>query len=220
MIVISIIFNFSSRCSRSSADPGTPIKPPGEDEIQTISAGVIRNNLSAHSENGGVGKFSYDNSDPSASRLKEPWENTVERTRKFSPYGHLPGWKLHSCIVKCGDDLRQEVVATQLLKLFQNIWSEEGLELWLRPFNVVVASDDCGFIELIPNTVSLHQIRKQSKMPLQGYFIQEFGPVTSEHFLSAQKNFVHSLAAYSLFCYFVQVKDRHNGNILLDNLGE
>jgi phosphatidylinositol kinase/protein kinase (PI-3 family) len=30
---------------------------------------------------------------------------------------------------------------------------------------------------------------------------------------------VESLAAYSLFCYFVQVKDRHNGNILVDGEG-
>ena len=54
---------------------------------------------------------------------------------------------------------------------------------------------------------------------LRAYFQQEFGNAQSENFLEAQKNFVHSLAAYSLFCHFIQVKDRHNGNILLDGEG-
>lgn len=32
-------------------------------------------------------------------------------------------------------------------------------------------------------------------------------------------NFLYSLVGYSLVCYFLQVKDRHNGNILLHRNG-
>lgn len=41
------------------------------------------------------------------------------RIREASPYGHLPHWRLLSVIVKCGDDLRQELLASQVLQQLQ-----------------------------------------------------------------------------------------------------
>lgn len=85
----------------------------------------------------------------------------------------------------------------------------EHLPLWVQPYHILVTSPDSGMIEPVVNAVSLHQIKKNSKMSLLEYFLHEFGTANSEEFLSAQKNFVQSCAAYSLVCYFLQVKDRY-----------
>lgn len=78
--------------------------------------------------------FNHDPEDPSAAVLKEPWEQKQKRIRSSSPYGHLASWRLLAAIVKCGDDLRQEMLASQLLMMLQKVWQEERLPLWLRPY--------------------------------------------------------------------------------------
>lgn len=172
-----------------------------------VAAGEIRRRLT-ESLNTPKSTFTRDPEDPSAAALKEPWEQKVSRIRDSSPYGQLPGWRLVAAIVKCGDDLRQELMAYQFLATLQSIWEQERVPLWIRPYKILVTSAEAGLIEPILNTVSLHQVKKHSKMSLLEYFVQEFGPQSSEEFLNAQRNFVRSCAGYSIVSYLIQVKDR------------
>ncbi|XP_042279959.1 phosphatidylinositol 4-kinase beta [Thunnus maccoyii] len=183
-----------------------------------IAAGDIRRRLSEQLAQTPT-TFKRDPEDPSAVALKEPWEEKVRRIREGSPYGHLPNWRLLSVIVKCGDDLRQELLAFQVLQQLKSIWEQERVPLWIKPYKILVLSSDSGMIEPVMNAVSLHQVKKHSQLSLLDYFLQEHGAPTTEAFLTAQRNFVQSCAGYSLICYLLQVKDRHNGNILLDAEG-
>uniref|UniRef100_A0A3Q3N712 Phosphatidylinositol 4-kinase beta n=1 Tax=Labrus bergylta TaxID=56723 RepID=A0A3Q3N712_9LABR len=205
----------SDNISQFSVDSITSLESK---EPTFIAAGDIRRRLSenlAHTPT----SFRRDPEDPSAVALKEPWEEKVRRIREASPYGHLLNWRLLSVIVKCGDDLRQELLAYQVLRQLQSIWQQERVPLWIKPYKILVMSSDSGMIEPVLNAVSLHQVRKQSQLSLLDYFLQEHGSFTTEAFLTAQRNFVQSCAGYSLICYLLQVKDRHNGNILLDSEG-
>lgn len=49
--------------------------------------------------------------------------------------------------------------------------------------------------------------------------LQIYKEIFGNRFEEAQKNFIESLAGYSLFNYLMQVKDRHNGNILISDEG-
>ncbi|XP_063984723.1 phosphatidylinositol 4-kinase beta isoform X1 [Diachasmimorpha longicaudata] len=197
-----------SQLSQDSSDSREPIFVPGD----------IKRRLSEMAATPST-TFSHDPEDPSAAVLKEPWELKQRRIRTSSPYGHLASWRLLAAIVKCGDDLRQELLASQLLEMLGKIWQEENVPLWLRPYKILCLSNDSGLIEPILNTVSLHQIKKHCQLTLLQYFEREFGSVNSEEFSVAQRNFLQSCAAYCLICYLIQVKDRHNGNILLHSDG-
>jgi phosphatidylinositol 4-kinase len=58
---------------------------------------------------------------------------------------------------------------------------------------------------LTGNDLQNIQVKKNSKMSLLEYFLQEFGALNSEEFLSAQRNFVQSCAAYCIVSYLIQV---------------
>ncbi|XP_039219267.1 phosphatidylinositol 4-kinase beta isoform X2 [Crotalus tigris] len=208
----------TSSCDNISQFSVDSITSQESKEPVFIAAGDIRRRLSeqlAHTPT----SFKRDPEDPSAVALKEPWQEKVRRIREGSPYGHLPNWRLLSMIVKCGDDLRQELLAFQVLKQLQAIWEQERVPLWIKPYKILVISADSGMIEPVVNAVSIHQVKKQSLLSLLDFFLQEHGQYTSEGFLTAQRNFVQSCAGYCLVCYLLQVKDRHNGNILLDAYG-
>ncbi|CAF3593267.1 unnamed protein product [Rotaria socialis] len=185
---------------------------------QEIMPSDIRKRLTEVQTTGPI-LFDRDPDDPSAATLKEPWDKKEQRIRQASPYGHLRNWRLVAAIVKCGDDLRHELLAYQFMVRLKEIWSIEHVPVFVRPINILVLSNNSGLIEPILNAVSLHQIKKNSRLSLRNYFLREFGTERSEEFLTAVRNFVQSCAAYSIICYLLQVKDRHNGNILLDDEG-
>ncbi|GAN04749.1 phosphatidylinositol 4-kinase [Mucor ambiguus] len=167
--------------------------------------------------------------DPSAAVLSEDWETKKARLRQASPYGHLPNWRLMSVIVKQGADLRQEQFAIQLIREMQRIWEDTGVDVWVKYFRVLVTSDSSGLIETLKNTISIHSIKKDAYtrgwneqgavFTLYDYFEKLWGPPDSDDFIKAQDAFMRSLAGYSVACYVLQIKDRHNGNLLIDEAG-
>jgi hypothetical protein len=151
----------------------------------------------------------------------ERWPALKARLRAASPHGNRPGWDLRCVIVKSGDDCRQELLAMQVISTFYEIFAEAQLPVWLRPYEVLVTSNRTALIEMVPNAPSIHAIK--SKRPpgtsLRDHFVAEFGGEGSPTFKKAQRNFVESMAGYSLLCYLLQIRDRHNANILIDDTG-
>ncbi|KAK6358417.1 Phosphatidylinositol 4-kinase pik1alpha (PI4-kinase)(PtdIns-4-kinase) [Orbilia blumenaviensis] len=174
-----------------------------------------------------------DKDDPSAATFGEEWRAKRERIRKSSPYGLYKNWDLLSVIVKTGGDLRQEMFACQLIQFCGRVWENASVDVWVRQMRILVTGESSGLIETITNGVSLHSLKRSltlasmaaGKNPrgkfatLKDHWQKTFGETDSKPYKDALDAFTKSLAAYSIICYVLQVKDRHNGNILVDNEG-
>ena len=144
----------------------------------------------------------------------EKWSDITEKKRKESIYSKFETYSLKTFIVKANDDLRQELLALQLIRKIDIIFKKAELNLKLFPYEILVTSPTSGLIEFLPNTISIDSLKKiiPSDWNLNIFYRSFY----SNNFEEAQKNFCESLAAYSLITYILDIKDRHNGNIMID----
>ena len=70
---------------------------------------------------------------------------------------------------------------------------------------------------MVNDSLSIDQLKqKLNGISLNNFYTTYF---TGKQYETAIENLCQSLAGYSLVCYFLQIKDRHNGNILIDIYG-
>ena len=124
-----------------------------------------------------------------------------------------------SAIFKVGDDCRQDILVLQLIAAFRSIFNNVGLDVYVYPYRVTATAPGCGVIDVLPNSISRDMLGREAVNGLYEYFISKYGAETSTRFQEARNNFVKSMAAYSVISYLLQLKDRHNGNIMIDDAG-
>lgn len=171
----------------------------------------------------------------------ETFEGKSSRIRYVSPYGHLNSWKLDGVLAKSNDDVRQEVFVMQLITYYDRIFKNDKVDVWLHPYRIVSTSKTTGLIQLIPDAMSIDGLKKLDNYPgsLKDYFkmiykydVPSTGEEGSNHplaeyfpknssvtYMNAIHAYLQSMAAYSVVTYLIAIKDRHNGNIMIDSHG-
>jgi len=126
-------------------------------------------------------------------------------------------------MIKSNDDLRQEVFVMQMIHFYQSVFAKASLPIWLKTYRILSTSKDTGMIEFLIDSTSVDSLKKSDMFPQSGslmdYFEMIYGAPETKPFKAAQRNFMLSLVGYSLVSYLLGLKDRHNGNIMIDVRG-
>ncbi|XP_029615525.1 phosphatidylinositol 4,5-bisphosphate 3-kinase catalytic subunit alpha isoform [Salmo trutta] len=129
-------------------------------------------------------------------------------------------------IFKNGDDLRQDMLTLQIIKIMENIWQNQGLDLRMLPYGCLSIGDCVGLIEVVKNSYTIMQI--QCKGGLKGAL--QFNSNTLHHWIKDKNRgegydraidlFTRSCAGYCVATFILGIGDRHNSNIMVKENGQ
>ncbi|KAJ0179212.1 hypothetical protein K1T71_004924 [Dendrolimus kikuchii] len=125
---------------------------------------------------------------------------------------------------KVGDDLRQDSLVLQVIKVMDSLWLKARLDLRMVTFQALPTSSNRGMIEVVTEAETLRAI--QTEWGLTGSFkdkpiaewLAKHNPSELEY-QRARDNFTASCAGYSVATYLLGICDRHNDNIMLKTSG-
>ncbi|XP_058525032.1 phosphatidylinositol 4-phosphate 3-kinase C2 domain-containing subunit beta isoform X2 [Ochotona princeps] len=127
-------------------------------------------------------------------------------------------------IFKCGDDLRQDMLTLQMIRIMSKIWVQEGLDMRMVIFRCFSTGRGRGMVEMIPNAETLRKIQVEHGVtgsfkdrPLADW-LQKHNPGEDEY-EKAVENFIYSCAGCCVATYVLGICDRHNDNIMLKTTG-
>ncbi|GBP48239.1 Phosphatidylinositol 4-phosphate 3-kinase C2 domain-containing subunit alpha [Eumeta japonica] len=125
---------------------------------------------------------------------------------------------------KVGDDLRQDALVLQVIKVMDNLWLKNNLDLRIVTFQAIPTYNRGGMIEIVTEAETLRAI--QTQWGLTGSFkdkpiaewLAKQNPSELEY-QRARDNFTASCAGYSVATFLLGICDRHNDNIMLKTSG-
>ncbi|XP_022597730.1 phosphatidylinositol 4-phosphate 3-kinase C2 domain-containing subunit beta [Seriola dumerili] len=127
-------------------------------------------------------------------------------------------------IFKSGDDLRQDMLTLQMIRIMNKIWIQEGLDMRMVIFKCFSTGRGRGMVEMIPQADTLRKIQGEHGVtgsfkdrPLADWLLKH-NP-TDEQYDKAVENFIYSCAGCCVATYILGICDRHNDNIMLKTSG-
>lgn len=131
-------------------------------------------------------------------------------------------------IFKNGDDLRQDMLTLQMLRIMDRIWKSHGYDFRMNPYSCISTDRRLGIIEVVLNAETIANIQKERGMfsatsPFKKgsllAWLKEHN-TTEEMQAKAIQEFTLSCAGYCVATYVLGVADRHSDNIMVKKTGQ
>ncbi|EGR27704.1 phosphatidylinositol- -diphosphate 3-kinase, putative [Ichthyophthirius multifiliis] len=131
---------------------------------------------------------------------------------------------------KDGDDLRQDLLTLQLIRIMDKIWLDAGQDLRMKPYNVISTQDQVGMLEIVlksETTAKIHTelgqfgaFKKETiLLYLRKNSVDENQKFDQKKFETNRENFINSCAGYCVATYVLGIGDRHSDNIMITKEG-
>ncbi|KAM3874811.1 phosphatidylinositol 4,5-bisphosphate 3-kinase catalytic subunit beta isoform [Diretmus argenteus] len=130
-------------------------------------------------------------------------------------------------IFKNGDDLRQDMLTLQILRLMDMLWKEANLDLRIVPYGCLATGDRAGLIEVVSSADTIANIQLTSsnvaataafnKDALLNWLKEKNSGDALDR---AIEEFTLSCAGYCVATYVLGIGDRHSDNIMVRSTGQ
>jgi len=135
---------------------------------------------------------------------------------------YLPEFKV---IFKNGDDLRQDMLTLQVIKIMDSIWQSEGMDLRMVPYNVLATGHMVGLINVVQKAETMMHIQKASLTNAMQISASQLHKWLKDNNDQSQyerviDNFTRSCVGYSVATYVLGIGDRHPDNIMVTEDGK
>jgi len=131
-------------------------------------------------------------------------------------------------LYKSGDDIRQDQLTIQVLRVMDRLWKQEGLDMQMSLYGVVATGDLTGMIQIVPNSETIARITAGKRGGKLAKAVKVFDEKKLKRFLVnsgysrkvTEHNFCYSCAGYCVATYVLGLADRHNDNLMMTKDGK
>lgn len=126
----------------------------------------------------------------------------------------------YSVIFKDGDDLQQDQLVMQLIRLMDRLLRKEKLDMHLTPYQILPTLPNQGFMQFV-SAEPLASILDNNGNDLRIFLRKHNADPSAEFGISpaAMDTYVKSCAGYCVITYILGIGDRHLDNLLLTKDG-